>query len=178
MVTFEIIPGIGIGPIKFGFTKEQVNRALGMEPVNELLRSSKNNDERGFYYPDGILMVSYSDKDSTIDFIEITNSAQIKLIYKGIDLFPIEMDNLAVLISKETPFDEDNQFSGYSYVFPALELALWREATPNDFIGDDEYQDEDWFKEDFEKSKYCTMICLRVKGYYSDNPVWRNPKIT
>lgn len=170
MLNFQVIPGIGIGPVHLGFTRQQVEEALGTGTQSVLPRDSEGHEKQGFFYPDCSLNVEYSDKESIVEWIGVSKNTHFKVIYNDIDLFALEAEELVSLISKETPFDENDFELGYSYIFPELELALWRSSMPKDFEGDKEFEGEEWYNEDLKKSRYFQTVSLGIKGYYSNMP--------
>jgi uncharacterized protein YkuJ len=172
MLNFRVIPGVGIGHIRFGFTRQEVKQAFGTEPEAVLPRDSEGHEKQAFYF-EGTFTMEYSDKDSTVEWIAVSRNGPFKVTYNEIDLFALEVEELVNLISKETPFDKNNPLLGYSYIFPELEMALWRPSMPKDFEGDEELEGSKvWFEEDLKKSKFSETISLGIKGYYTNNPAY------
>jgi hypothetical protein len=74
-------------------------------------------------------------------------------MYKGHDVFETKAQDLVNFISQEAPYDPDDPEIGFSYVFPILELALWRPVKPED--------------EDDPEGQYFSTIGIGCQGYLS-----------
>ncbi|WP_145176187.1 hypothetical protein [Rubripirellula lacrimiformis] len=75
MQTFDILPAVGVGPIRFGMTRADVRKLIGPHELNAA---------------------------SAVAHVE-----------------------------KMAPFDPDAPEPGYTYVFPTLQLSLWRSVIPD-----------------------------------------------
>jgi hypothetical protein len=72
------------------------------------------------------------DGNNCVEFIELANSASFSVTYNAWDIFGTPADELVIQISATTAYDEDDPELGYSYVFPELDLSLWRPTIPGD----------------------------------------------
>jgi hypothetical protein len=74
-------------------------------------------------------------------------------------------------LTRETPYDDSDSESGYSFIFPQLELSLWRPSRPEDVepIEEDASEaDRAYFWEEFERARYFATVGLGMPGYYSN----------
>jgi hypothetical protein len=97
--------------------------------------------------------VYYKGDASTVEFIELARDSGFKALYGGVDVFASQAEELVERIAQDSPFDPEDPFIGYSYIFPDLELSLWRPVVPAS-PDDDEGQHFSW-------------IGIGVRGYYS-----------
>jgi hypothetical protein len=170
MLIFRVIPGLGVGPICFGFSREEVKQTLATEPIAVLPRGSEGHEKQAFYY-NASFTLEYSDNNSTVEWIGVSRNDQFMVTYKDIDLFGTEAEVLISLISKEASFDKNDPLLGYSYIFPELGLAFWRPSTPEKFGGDEENVEyTEYLEEDRRKANFFQTVSLGIKDYYTNNP--------
>jgi hypothetical protein len=81
----------------------------------------------------------------------------VPVTYKGISVFETEAEELIRLIALDTPYNGGDPELGYSFVFPRLELSLWRPVIPESI--------------DDENGKYFSTIGIGRKGYYSNGAI-------
>jgi hypothetical protein len=74
MEIFEIIPHVGIKPIKLGMKRDEVHEIFGMPEF-----ASPDGTREGFFSG---FMVDFNE-DDIVEFIEIARSGQFKGIFKG-----------------------------------------------------------------------------------------------
>lgn len=147
METFEIIPLIGAGKILFGSTREENLTLLGAP--------SDSISEKDYYQLNGqYFSLHYSEKN-TLEFIEFSDSDNAVVEVFGINLFGTKADRLIDLIKKKSgfDFDKDEPEIPFSYVFPEIELALWRPVLPEESDDDD--------------GEFFSTVGIGIKGYYS-----------
>jgi len=120
MTSFEILPLIGVGPVRFGMTRDGVHSLLGRPKTT---RGSRRESFLGGFY------VDYDDV-GTVEFIEMASSDQFSLSYQGICLHRVTADEAVKFISRFDQFDESHPEHGYTFMFPKLQLSLWRGTVP------------------------------------------------
>ena len=88
MVSYELIPKIGIGPIRFGMTHREVYAAMGTTPSRILPRGKAVGEEdvSSFHF-NGCFKVGYSTETFIVNFIGVFSDNGVDVVYKGIDLF-------------------------------------------------------------------------------------------
>ena len=122
MHQFEIVPGQGVGPIRFGMTRSEVRNHLGPPEDNE-------DAEREWYLED--LAIDF-DPSGKVKFIEIAQSENLRGLIGGMSLLDVDADDAITHVSTMAPWDDNDPELGYSYVFPKLQLSLWRPMIPED----------------------------------------------
>lgn len=169
MVSYELIPKIGIGPIRFGMTHREVYAAMGTTPSRILPRGKAVGEEdvSSFHF-NGCFKVGYSTETFIVNFIGVFSDNGVDVVYKGIDLFNIEAEKVIALISAETPYDKELPEQGYSYVFTALELSLGRSGIPEKVEAENIDEDDlEYLEEERRKARFFDSVGLGVEGYYS-----------
>lgn len=73
----------------------------------------------------------FFDEQDTVEYIELSREeSSFVTLYKGRDVFALLAEDLVALIAQDAAFDPNDWELGYSYVFPDLELAVWRPVLP------------------------------------------------
>lgn len=130
MKTFEIKPKIGVGPIRIGMTRAEVREHLGQPEADD--------DKREWYLED---MAINFDPSGKVTFIELAESENYKATLNGKCLHDLDADEAVSHVQKIAPYDENDPEFGYTYLFPDLQISLWRpvipdsEQDPNDSTG-------------------------------------------
>jgi hypothetical protein len=146
MKVFEVEPLEGVGEIKLGMTRQEVLDLMKSVPETSGSRMQVES------YLGGGLQVFYG-KDDQVEFIELLRSTGISAKTKGIDVFGEPAKVVLSQIAEFSEYNQDDPEVGYSYVFPDLELSLWRPNIPEN--------------EEEEDGKYFSTIGIGIPGYYS-----------
>ncbi|QOR34931.1 hypothetical protein IMX26_15950 [Clostridium sp. 'deep sea'] len=160
----QVIPYEGIGRIKLGLTELQIKNIIKTHYSNKKV----NNDIVSAPF----FEVEYNEQGEAI-YIELARDDSNKDLYptlfKGIDIFNTKAKDLIPQITKYYEYNSNDINLGYSYVFPAIDLALWRPS-----IFEEEDKQEDWFKgmcqesQQFEiRHMYFCFVAVAIKDYYS-----------
>lgn len=164
---FDLKPHIGAGRIKLEMTRQDIRSILG-EPEYSAEKSIMDYGDFSIPVPakDGFfeneLQVTF-DADGKAEFIEFSgkDAEHTEVYLNGIEVFKISAPKLIDEIIKLTngEFDKENDEIPYSYVFPSIDLAVWRQVIP-------ELDEENEEIPDFDEGKYFWTIGLGIKGYY------------
>lgn len=128
-VEFVVEPHRGIGPVSFGMTREEV--ADVMAAIGGGLPSPRGNKVDCFF--ENSFQVSFGDAERA-DFIEISSSMPVPVMYSGRDVRDTPADELLAHIQQSEPADPE--LSGTDeYVFSKQILALWGPDTQYDYLG-------------------------------------------
>ena len=101
-------------------TRDEVHSLLGTPKTTRGLR--REGFLGGFY-------VDYDD-EGTVEFIEMAKSDQFLSSYQGVCLHRVTADEAVKFVSCFDQFDENNPERGYTFLFPKLQLSLWRGIVP------------------------------------------------
>ena len=145
MKVYEVEPLKQIGDIGLGMDREEVRKTMPEEPNISGSRDHVDN------YHDGGLQVFY-DENNKVEFIELLRGSGFTATTHGINVFDKTAQEVLEVITKVSEYNQDDLEVGYSYVFPDLELSLWRPSIP---------------EEGEEDGKYFSTIGIGVQGYYS-----------
>ncbi|CAG0949031.1 hypothetical protein ANRL3_00092 [Anaerolineae bacterium] len=161
MVEYKIVPGVGIGSVKLGASRDEARAMMRME-LHCFRKIETNRYECDAYHENGFQIFYNGDKPH-VEYIELSSGCGFIASYRGIDVFSIKANDLVDLIFQETSFDEDDPELGYSYVFPEIELSLWRSVLPQSL--------------DDPSGQFFSTIGIGIKGYYSNKDFGTtNPK--
>ncbi len=146
MKTYEVVPLEGIGEVKLGMSREEVRQIMGPNPDTSGARNQVDN------YHGGGFQIFYS-KEGTVEFVELLRDSGFEAEAKGINVFEKSAQEVLDVICSYSDFNQDDLEVGYSYVFPDIELSLWRPHIPEN--------DED------QEGKCFSTVGIGVSGYYS-----------
>jgi len=116
---YTIEPHNGIGPIRLGMSRSDVESIFGKPQFEQGERVG---------YLDGF-MIDF-DEAGRVEFIELANSLRFTATYRGKDLHALPADEVVELVGQDDSFDQDDPEVGYSYIFKGLQLSLWRPTLP------------------------------------------------
>ena len=146
MKTFHVVPHVGVEPVRLGMTRDESRAAMGAQSLPSALRSEKD-----LYYDNAFQV--FFDSEDRVEYIELSKNSIFTAFYKGINVHETEGDALVDIVEKDADFDENNPELGYSFIFPTLELSVWRPTVPED--------------ENDEEGRFFSTIGIGTKGYYS-----------
>lgn len=136
---YDIVPHEGVGPVRLGMAREAAREA--MERAGVPLPPEQVETSRDLYHR-AEFQVSYDDS-GMVEYIELGRGEQFVARYLGVDVFTTPADELVALVANAAPYDPDDPELGYTYLFPALDLTLWRPVMPEDCEEDDEPDEYD-----------------------------------
>jgi hypothetical protein len=130
---FEIVPGVGVGPVRFGMHPADVQRLLG---APQHVKNDDASHERQSFL--GGFMVDF--REGRVEFIELAKSEQFRATFHGASLHDLPPEEAVSFVSQYAAYDDADPELGHSFVFLALQLALWRPYVPDpDEPDDDDY---------------------------------------
>lgn len=147
---YEVTPHVSVGPVRLGMTRDQV-RNLMPGPCEPFPKERDALHETDAFHESGF-QVFYGGPAPVVEYIELSRDSGFRALYRGVDVFATPADELAAHIAHDAPFDPDNGELGYSYIFPALDLSLWRPAIPDS-------------PDDTDGREFST-IGIGIEGYY------------
>src|SRR5262249_29981179 len=151
LIVYEVNPHVGVGPVKLGMTRDEVHRL--MPGPNIPFRKSPDDKHETDAFHDAGFQVFYTGDAPVVEYIELSAGLGLQAIYDGISVFEKDASEVVAHISRNAAFDPDDWELGYSYVFRALDLSLWRPFLPES-------------PNDPEGRQFMT-IGIGVKGYYA-----------
>lgn len=165
---FELEPHIGAGKLKLGMRLEEIKTILGEPGYHTQKHIFKSGDielpqptEVGYF--DNELQITFDENEES-NYFEFSGRSAEHLTVKvfGRDVFKCAAPELLQLIqsASNTGFDKEDNEIPYSYVFPAIDLSLWRDCLPELDENENEIPESD-------DGKYFWTIGIGIKGYYA-----------
>jgi len=127
VIRYDVTPGVGIGPVRLNMTREESRRAMGAVP-HTFKKSADDTVLTDAYHRNAFQV--FFDAEDRVEYIELSFDEELQALYKGVDAHRTEAMELVACISKDAAYDPDDWELGYSYAFPALDLAVWRPVMP------------------------------------------------
>lgn len=125
---YEVEPHVGVGPVRLGMSRDEVRRIMP-GPVDSFRKGPD-----ALYETDGFhncaFQVFYGGDTPTVEYIELSADAEFSAVYRGMNVFGTEAKDLVAHISRVAEYDATEPEMDYSYIFPELELSLWRPVKP------------------------------------------------
>ena len=147
---YEVSPHVGVGPIRFGMSQRLV-RSLMPGPRKSFRKAPINPHETDAFHG-ASFQVFYGGAEPVVEYIELSRDSGFCALYRGIDIFDTPAEEVIAHLSSIAPFDPNHEELGHSYIFPVLDLSLWRPTVPES-------------PEDAEGRQFST-IGAGGKGYY------------
>lgn len=115
--------------MRLGSTRAESRTAMGLQP-HTFRKFRSDAFDTDAYYQSSFQV--YFDSAERVEYIELSRGqSSFGARYKGVDVFASRTDDVIALITRDAVVDESNPEFPYSYVFPSLELALWRSSLPD-----------------------------------------------
>jgi hypothetical protein len=124
MKTVNVLPLVGVDDLRFGMKRTKVHELLGTSFSTFQKTPSALHPTDAWL--GGGFQVFYGGPDACVEYIELSRDSGFSAMLFGQSVFATEASQVAALIEKHAPFDKSDPELGYSYVFPDLELSLWR----------------------------------------------------
>ncbi len=125
MLEFDALPLVGVGPVNFGMSRREVRRVLADLGQRKALKRGPNTD----CFFKNAFQVHYS-SDDAVEFIETASESLFRVLFHGQCLHELIADEAVKFVSKFGEYDRNDRELGYSYVFPTLQISLWRAVLP------------------------------------------------
>lgn len=121
---YEAVPLVGVGPIAFGMTRVQAHAAFG-PPSSRFLKTATSATLTDAWHSNSF-HVFYGGKEELVEYIELSRDPELAITCLGESIFQTPLEALVERFSSRASVDIRDPEFGYSFVFPALSLSLWR----------------------------------------------------
>jgi hypothetical protein len=121
---FVLDPLMGAGPIRLGASRRSVLAALG-KPASSFYKTPDSTYPTDAWF-ENRFQVFYEGSQPTVAFIELSSGGDVEAVLFGLPVFATAVPVLIHEAGSRAKLDETDPELGYSYIFPALELAFWR----------------------------------------------------
>jgi hypothetical protein len=122
------------------------------EPPRSFRKGPKARYETDAFFQNSF-QVFYGGDQPTVEYIELSGGSAVRAFYGGLDVFATPADDVVEFISHDSAFDPNGREIPYSYIFPDLQLSLWRPTIPES-------------PSDTDGRYFCT-IGIGRRGYYN-----------
>jgi len=150
LTVYEVLPHVGVGPVRLGMSRDEVRRVM-TGPCQPFRKGPFAAHETDAFHRSGF-QVFYGGESPVVDYIELSRDSGFTASYRGVDVFAAPAERVIALFAHDAPFDPRHPELGYSYIFPGLDLSLWRPTLPDS-------------PEDPEGREFAT-IGVGAAGYY------------
>ncbi len=141
-------PLIGASQVRLGMTLKEVVQILG--PLDEPLTPMWGSKSQFGGWHKNAFAVHFSPR---AEYISISRGVGLSASLLGVDVFNTPAsDVVAALVALGHQFDEDDPELGHTYVFPAIQVDLWRPVTPE--------------SEDDVEGRYFDTVGIGAQGYW------------
>jgi hypothetical protein len=149
---YVVTPLVGVGPVKLGMAREAVLKSMQV-PSNPFRKRRSSPHETDSFHG-ASFQVFYSGDEPRVEYIELSRSAELRVLLRDLDVFASTAEHVAEAIAREAPYDPSWREFPYAYIFRSLQLSLWRPVVPSS-ASDTE-------------GRYFSTIGIGAKGYYND----------
>jgi hypothetical protein len=150
MPDFTLQPLVGVGSVRFGMSRDEVRRVM-LEPVRSFRKTPKSRHETDAIFQNAF-QIFYGGDQPTVEFIELSGGLAVRAFYRELDVFGTPADEVVAFISRDAAFDAKEREIPYSYIFPGLQLSLWRPTIPESADDTD--------------GRYFSTVGIGQRGYY------------
>ncbi len=148
MRAYDVTPKIGVGPVRLGMHRDEVRAAMDQEPERFMKAETCRYETDAYHH--SAFQVSYEGDEPRVEFIELSREGGFIALYRAMDVFGTSASDLVEFIARDARFDGRDPELGYSFVFPSLDLSLWRPVLP----------------EDSPDGEFFSTIGVGVEGYF------------
>lgn len=147
MRIFKVQPHVAVGPVRLGATRAQVIEALG-PPITTFKKTATSRHPTDAWFENGF-QVFYGGDDPVVEYVELSRDSGFEAMLFEVSVFAADASSLVAHVTNFAPFDENDPELGSSYVFPSIDVSLWRPIA------------------DEPEGQYFSTVGTGVVGYYS-----------
>jgi len=124
IMQFEVMPKIGIGPVKLGVERLEALACHGLR-IRKLHETQASSHPTDAFYSSGF-QIFYEGATPKVEGIELSRDSGFEIVMSGVKVLNLPVSEALVKIQEITglmPLSEDE---GYTFEIPELGLWLWR----------------------------------------------------
>ena len=124
MKNYKVVPLKGVDPILLGMSRDEVHAVLGdqFESFTKVPNAQHPTDA----WHENAFQVFYGGALPTVEYIELSSSDSFAVHLFGQSVFDLSAPDLVNCIQTHAAVDSSDPELGFSYIFPTLELSVWR----------------------------------------------------
>lgn len=119
---YVVEPHGGVGPVRFSMSRAEVRTAMFAVPT-AFGRGTSDSPVDAWH--DFVLQVFY-DADDRVEYIEVERDEALQPVLYGQPVLTLSIDRALAHVCRHGDDQPDGDELPYAFVFPALDLALWR----------------------------------------------------
>jgi hypothetical protein len=124
MKHYDVTPLKSVGPVSFGMARADVLAAMGAPSSS--FRKTQDSVHPTDAWHGNSFQVFYCGTTPVVQFIELSQSDETVVRLFEHPVFGTPAAELVEHIASLAAVDQSDPEHGYSYIFPVLELCLWR----------------------------------------------------
>jgi hypothetical protein len=125
-IVYDVLPRVGAGAIRLGMSRAEARRVLGV-PVRSYPKVPGAPLTDTYFGAD--LQVAY-DADDRVQYIELNGPGAVDAVFHGRSLLMLPAEGVLAWMKRFAEYDPDDPEVGYSYIYPDLDLSVWRPTLP------------------------------------------------
>ena len=120
--SYVVEPHRGVGPVRFGMTRAEARAVMPAVPT----AFGRGPGETAVdAWHDFVLQVFY-DADDRVEYVEVERDESLQAVLYGEAVLRLPVDRALAHVCRHGDDQPEDDELPYAYVFPALDLALWR----------------------------------------------------
>ena len=123
---FEVIPKIGVGPVKLGVTRASVIESMGVEPKSFMKSPMSAHPTDSFF--DAGFQIFYDGEPPKVESIELSRGCGFEICFSGCKILDFPVQDALIKLESITGYKPETEDHGYSYEIPELGLWVWRQS--------------------------------------------------
>ena len=125
---YTVVPHEGVAPVRLGMTRAECRGVMPEAP--RAFRKGPGGGETDAFHSSAFQV--FYDADDRVEYIELSRGRDVEPQIDGLSVLEVAADDAVAHVRRLGEFDADDPEVGYSYVFPDLDVALWRPVIPED----------------------------------------------
>ena len=124
---YTVVPHEGVAPVRLGMARAECRRVMPEAP--RTFRKGPGDGGGTDAFHSSAFQVFYDAQDR-VEYIELSRGPEVDPQLAGVSVLEVAADEAVAHVRRLAEFDADDPEVGYSYVFPDLDVALWRPVIP------------------------------------------------
>lgn len=127
---FELIPTVGIEPIKLGESRDSIAKLMKSTP-DSFMKTPMSKHPTDAFFSSGF-QIFYDGDAPVVESIELSRGCDFEVTLYGVPILEILVADVLMKVEEITGIKPITEDGGYCYEIPKLGLWFWRPITEND----------------------------------------------
>lgn len=124
MTTYAVEPHVGVGPIKLSMSRAAARAAMLAAGQTHV---ADTHAARDLFHRNSFQV--WFDAGDVVEYIELSRDADFEATLQAVRILQLPVDQAVRFVERFAPYSTTDPELGWSYVFPMLDLSLWRPVT-------------------------------------------------